>query len=206
MVLNYIWIAFFLIAFAVALVRLVFLGDTQVFPEIINSTFSSSKTAFEISLGLTGVLSLWLGIMKIGEKGGARGNHLCVRVFQHDEGAAVALQGDDVVTGDIARLVQIQRELILGVERPAGRNRVRFGDNAANLCALLRAGAICQRCRGRNAQEQHHHAHHQCQHAGKQLLHGHKPVLLILHEPFSVLEVLLLRLRVEYNMAESDCQ
>ena len=51
MVLNYIWIAFFLIAFAVALVRLVFLGDTQVFPEIINSTFSSSKTAFEISLG-----------------------------------------------------------------------------------------------------------------------------------------------------------
>lgn len=69
MVLNYIWIAFFLIAFAVALVRLVFLGDTQVFPEIINSTFSSSKTAFEISLGLTGVLSLWLGIMKIGEKG-----------------------------------------------------------------------------------------------------------------------------------------
>ena len=70
MVLNYIWIAFFLIAFAVALVRLVFLGDTQVFPEIINSTFSSSKTAFEISLGLTGVLSLWLGIMKIGEKGG----------------------------------------------------------------------------------------------------------------------------------------
>lgn len=70
MVLNYIWIAFFLIAFVVATCRLVFLGDTQVFPEIINSTFSSSKTAFEISLGLTGVLSLWLGIMKIGEKGG----------------------------------------------------------------------------------------------------------------------------------------
>ncbi len=70
MVLNYIWIAFFLIAFAIALFRLVFLGDVEVFPEIINSTFSSSKTAFEISLGLTGVLSLWLGIMKIGEKGG----------------------------------------------------------------------------------------------------------------------------------------
>ena len=70
MVLNYIWIAFFLIAFVVATVLLVWLGDTQVFPEIINSTFSSSKTAFEISLGLTGVLSLWLGIMKIGEKGG----------------------------------------------------------------------------------------------------------------------------------------
>ena len=70
MVLNYIWIAFFLVAFAVALVRLIFLGDTEVFPTIMNSTFSSAKTAFEISLGLTGVLSLWLGIMRIGEKGG----------------------------------------------------------------------------------------------------------------------------------------
>ena len=70
MVLNYIWIAFFLIAFVIAAFRLIFLGDTEVFPEIINSTFSSSKTAFEISLGLTGVLSLWLGIMKIGERVG----------------------------------------------------------------------------------------------------------------------------------------
>ena len=70
MVLNYIWIAFFLIAFVIALVRLVFMGDTEVFPAIMNSTFDTSKTAFEISLGLTGVLSLWLGIMKIGEKGG----------------------------------------------------------------------------------------------------------------------------------------
>ena len=70
MALNYIWIAFFLVAFAVALVRLIFLGDTEVFPAIMNSTFSSAKTAFEISLGLTGVLSLWLGIMRIGEKGG----------------------------------------------------------------------------------------------------------------------------------------
>ena len=70
MVLNYIWIAFFLVAFAVSLVRLIFLGDTEVFPAIMNSTFSSAKTAFEISLGLTGVLSLWLGIMRIGEKGG----------------------------------------------------------------------------------------------------------------------------------------
>ena len=70
MVLNYIWIAFFLIAFVIATVRLVFLGDTEVFPAIMNSTFDTSKTAFEISLGLTGVLSLWLGIMKIGEKGG----------------------------------------------------------------------------------------------------------------------------------------
>lgn len=70
MVLNYIWIAFFLVAFIVAAVRLVFLGDTGVFPDIINSTFDSAKTAFDISLGLTGVLSLWLGIMKIGELGG----------------------------------------------------------------------------------------------------------------------------------------
>lgn len=70
MVLNYIWIAFFITAFAVGLVRLVFMGDTGVFPAMIDSTFSSSKTAFEISLGLTGVLSLWLGIMKIGERGG----------------------------------------------------------------------------------------------------------------------------------------
>lgn len=70
MVLNYIWIAFFLVAFVIALVRLVFMGDTEVFPAIMNSTFDTSKTAFKISLGLTGVLSLWLGIMKIGEKGG----------------------------------------------------------------------------------------------------------------------------------------
>ena len=70
MVLNYIWIAFFLIAFCIATIRLVFMGDTEVFPAIINSTFDTSKTAFEISLGLRGVHSLWLGIMKIGEKGG----------------------------------------------------------------------------------------------------------------------------------------
>ena len=70
MVLNYIWITFFVIAFVMALAKLIFLGDTQVFTEIMNSTFSSSKTAFEISLGLTGILSLWLGIMKIGENGG----------------------------------------------------------------------------------------------------------------------------------------
>lgn len=70
MVLNYIWIAFFLIAFVIATVRLVFMGDTEMFPAIMNSTFETSKAAFKISLGLTGVLSLWLGIMKIGEKGG----------------------------------------------------------------------------------------------------------------------------------------
>ena len=70
MVLNYIWIGFFLIAFLIALIKLIFFGDFDVFPAMMDSTFSSSKTAFEISLGLTGVLSLWLGIMKIGEKGG----------------------------------------------------------------------------------------------------------------------------------------
>lgn len=70
MVLNYIWIAFFVIAFVIALVKLIFMGDYEVFPEMMGSTFESSKTAFEISLGLTGVLSLWLGIMKVGEKGG----------------------------------------------------------------------------------------------------------------------------------------
>ena len=70
MVLNYIWIAFFLIAFVVALVKLVFLGDTGVFPAIMDSTFETAKTGFEISLGLTGVLSLWLGVMKVGERGG----------------------------------------------------------------------------------------------------------------------------------------
>lgn len=70
MVLNYIWIAFFIVAFVVALAKLVFWSDTTVFSSMMDATFSSSKTAFEISLGLTGVLSLWLGIMKIGEKGG----------------------------------------------------------------------------------------------------------------------------------------
>ena len=70
MVLNYIWVAFFIIAFGIALVRLLVMGDTEVFPAMMSATFDSSNTAFEISLGLTGVLSLWLGIMKIGEKGG----------------------------------------------------------------------------------------------------------------------------------------
>ena len=69
MVLNYIWIGFFAIAFLIALIQL-FLGNTDVFPAIMNSTFDNAKTAFEISLGLTGVLSLWMGIMKIGEKSG----------------------------------------------------------------------------------------------------------------------------------------
>ncbi|MDR1518395.1 MAG: spore maturation protein [Dysgonamonadaceae bacterium] len=70
MVLNYIWIAFFLVAFVVAICKLVFLGDTGIFTEIMHSTFDTAKLGFEISLGLTGVLSLWMGIMKIGERGG----------------------------------------------------------------------------------------------------------------------------------------
>lgn len=70
MVLNYIWVAFFVIAFIVALCQLLFMGNTGIFTELVNATFDSSKTAFEISLGLTGILSLWLGIMKIGENSG----------------------------------------------------------------------------------------------------------------------------------------
>ena len=70
MVLNYIWLAFFLVACVIAALRLLFMGDVAVFPSMIDSTFEMSKTAFEISLGLTGVLTLWLGIMKVGERGG----------------------------------------------------------------------------------------------------------------------------------------
>ena len=70
MVLNYIWVAFFVIAFIIAVVKLLFMGDFEVFPAMMDSTFASSKTAFEISLGITAVLSLWLGILNIGEKGG----------------------------------------------------------------------------------------------------------------------------------------
>lgn len=70
MALNYIWIAFFLIGFIVALGQLVFAGNTQIFNDIVNSTFTNAKTGFEISIGLTGALTLWLGLMKVGEKGG----------------------------------------------------------------------------------------------------------------------------------------
>lgn len=69
MVLNYIWIAFFLLAAVCAIIQC-FIGNTGVFANIVGSTFENAKTAFEISIGLTGVLSLWMGIMKIGEKGG----------------------------------------------------------------------------------------------------------------------------------------
>ncbi|MDO4163159.1 MAG: nucleoside recognition domain-containing protein [Bacteroides sp.] len=70
MVLNYIWVAFFVVAFIVAVIKLLFMGDTEIFTALVNSTFDSSKNAFEISLGLTGILALWLGIMKIGENSG----------------------------------------------------------------------------------------------------------------------------------------
>lgn len=70
MALNYLWIFFFVIAFVVGLIKLIFFGDMEVFPNMVNSTFEMAKTGFDISLGLTGVLTLWLGIMKIGENGG----------------------------------------------------------------------------------------------------------------------------------------
>ncbi len=70
MALNYIWIFFFIVAFIVGLVKLILMGDTTIFPAMMNSTFSMAKTGFDISLGLTGVLTLWMGIMKIGERGG----------------------------------------------------------------------------------------------------------------------------------------
>ncbi len=70
MILNYIWVSFFLIAFVVALVKLVVFQDTEVFPQLLKSTFDMAKTGFELSIALTGVMSLWLGLMKIGEKGG----------------------------------------------------------------------------------------------------------------------------------------
>jgi spore maturation protein SpmA len=71
MALNYIWIAFFVIAFIIACIKLLFFGDLEVFTQIINGTFDSAKTGFEISIGLTGAMTLWLGIMKIGENAGA---------------------------------------------------------------------------------------------------------------------------------------
>lgn len=70
MVLNYIWVGFFLIGFIVALIQLIFFGNMEVFPKMLQGTFDSAKTGFEISIGLTGIMTLWLGLMKIGEKGG----------------------------------------------------------------------------------------------------------------------------------------
>ncbi len=70
MVLNYIWIAFFILAFISGLVKLIFFGDMEVFPAMMNATFDMSKTGFETALYLTGVLTLWMGLMRVGEKGG----------------------------------------------------------------------------------------------------------------------------------------
>jgi spore maturation protein SpmA len=70
MALNYIWIAFFLIGFIVALGKLIITGNTQIFNDLVNAVFTNAKTGFEISLGLTGALTLWMGLMKVGEKGG----------------------------------------------------------------------------------------------------------------------------------------
>ena len=78
MVLNYIWIAFFVIAFIVGICKMIFTGDLGIFTEMMNATFASAKTGFEISIGLTGVLSLWLGFMKIGERGGVVNFLSCV--------------------------------------------------------------------------------------------------------------------------------
>jgi spore maturation protein SpmA len=72
MALNYLWIAFFLVAFVVALIRLIFFGDTEIFKLIIDGTFTSAKTGvMDIALPLVGIMTMWLGIMNVGEKGGA---------------------------------------------------------------------------------------------------------------------------------------
>jgi spore maturation protein SpmA len=100
MALNYIWVAFFIIAFVVGLFRLIVYGDLEVFPNMVNGTFDSAKTGFEISLGLTGVLTLWMGLMKIGEMGGI------VKVFSRLVGPFFArlfpdLPKDHPATGSI---------------------------------------------------------------------------------------------------------
>ncbi len=71
MVLNYIWILFFVIAFVIVVFKLILFGDVTAMTATVNAITDSSKTAFEISLGLTGVMCFWLGIMKVGERGGA---------------------------------------------------------------------------------------------------------------------------------------
>jgi len=70
MILNYIWIAFFVVALVVGFVKLIFFGDAEIFPAMVSNTFDMAKTGFEISLGLTGMLTLWMGLMRIGENGG----------------------------------------------------------------------------------------------------------------------------------------
>lgn len=80
MALNYIWTGFFLISFIIGIIKLVFFHDMEVFPKIMNATFEYAKTGFDISIGLTGVLTLWLGVMKIGERGGV------IRIFSRAVG------------------------------------------------------------------------------------------------------------------------
>jgi len=70
MALNYIWIGFFLIGFLFALVQLLFMGRTDIFNDLVSAVFENAKTGFEISLGLTGALTLWMGLLRVGEKGG----------------------------------------------------------------------------------------------------------------------------------------
>lgn len=70
MVLNYLWVLFFLVSFVVGVTKLL-MGDQEVIPAMVNSTFDMAKTAFDISIGLTGVMTLWMGLMKVGEAGGA---------------------------------------------------------------------------------------------------------------------------------------
>src|SRR5215469_10927850 len=75
MALNYIWIAFLIIGFVVAVCKAIFLGQTGLLSDMMSGMFDSAKSGFEISLGLTGVMSLWLGVMKVGENAGV------IRVF-----------------------------------------------------------------------------------------------------------------------------
>jgi spore maturation protein SpmA len=70
MILNYIWVGFFLIAFCIGVFKLIFLSDTEIFPNLVSITFDTAKAGFELSIGLVGVMTLWLGVMKIGEKAG----------------------------------------------------------------------------------------------------------------------------------------
>ena len=70
MILNYIWISLILLAIIIGLIQAVWMGNIEIFSDILNSTFTNAKTGFELSLGLAGILSLWIGIMKIGEKAG----------------------------------------------------------------------------------------------------------------------------------------
>ncbi len=101
MVLNYIWIAFFLISLAVGLVKLIFFHDTEVFTNMVNSTFEMAGVSVEICLGLIGVLTLWLGLMKVGEKGTPRAAR-SARHGDSSEGTS-GMQTRVAVSGALAR-------------------------------------------------------------------------------------------------------